>query len=88
MLTHEVTPFASDVVGGAGRLGSEGVGALTPFLVNGVMARPCTRRDCRDRRSIPAVFRGQLDAGREKAEGEGKTGEQGIPGNFCGMRGV
>jgi hypothetical protein len=75
VLAHAVTPFASDVAGGAARLGSEAGGALTPFLVNGVLARPCTIGDCGDRRSIPAVFRDQRDAAREKAEGEGYSGE-------------
>jgi len=56
MLTHEVTPFASDVVDGAARLGPEAVGAPTPFLANGVMDRPCTMGDRGGRRSIPREF--------------------------------
>jgi hypothetical protein len=58
MLPHEVTPFASDVVGGAPSpvSGSEAVGALTSFLLNGVMGRPCTTGDCAEWRSIPREF--------------------------------
>ena len=47
---------------------------LTPLLVNGIMGQPCTTRDCRDWRSIPAVVGAQLDAGRDSTEGEREDG--------------